>query len=186
MILRIKHLLCLLIVGVLVLSSCGEKAVDSVTASQFPASPDKIVVGVNGDEKELVPDDKACDDIVAQINERISKSGGFSQAALDTLDHDSGKHLSFELRDSEAFVEYIYNEGAPQMIDMLQPGGVVVAEEINVHRVFFSLTRDYHDCFFVGEDSDYVKSATFGPLVDNTALITYINDLIASESASAE
>lgn len=162
---------------ILVLSSCGAKEADNTTTPDFPVDPDKILIGADGYEKEVLPESEEYNKIIALIKERVNKSEELGKMLLDAHDPDSGKHLSCELRESEVFVEFIYNECTPQKFGALRSGDEK-AEEINVHRIFFSLTRTYHDCFFIGKDADYKEAITIGPLADNTELITYVRDLV--------
>ena len=174
---KAKFLAFLLVISIFVLSSCGTDDITGQSVANFPLDPDKIIVGTNGAEKEYLPDDMEYNEIISLINERFIKSERFDRAALDAYDPDSGMHLSFDLRDRETFVEFVYNECTVQRLNMLQSGGSITTEEINVSRVFFSLTRDYHDCFFIGKDANYDTSETLGILADNTTLITYVNNL---------
>lgn len=173
---KVKILLFLCIM-ILILSSCGAKEADNIATPDFPVDPDKILVGADGYEKEILPESEEYNKIVALINERVNKSEKFGKMLLDAHDPDSEKHLSYELRESEVFVEFIYNESNPQNIGILK-SGEEKPEEINVNRIFFSLTRTYHDCFFIGKDAEYKDAITIGPLADNTELITYVRDLV--------
>lgn len=92
--------------------------------------------------------------------------------------------MSSELRKTETFVEFVYDEGNLQAIPMKQAGGEIAEEEFSACRIFFPLTREYHSSFFVGANEDYTKSVTFGILPDKTELISYVCDLIAQENTS--
>ena len=173
---KVKVLICSLIM-ILILSSCGARDADNTTTPDFPVDPDKILVGADGYEKEISPESEEYNKILALIKERANKSEELGKMLLDAHDPDSGKHLSYELRESEVFVEFIYDECKSQNFDLLQSGSVTT-EEINVNRIFFSLTRTYHDCFFIGKDAEYKDAITIGPLADNTELITYVRDLV--------
>lgn len=188
--LRIKRLMCLCVVFVFVFCSCGTNGKDGRNTesefsvnSEFPVNPDILILGNGGIEMEFELNDKEYSEIISLVKERIKKSDGFAVASLDAYDFESGKHLSHELRKNETFVEFVYNECKPQSFAMSQAGGGIEAEEFNVQRIFFSLTRDYHDCFFIGADDDYVNSTTLGVLVDKTELITYVRDLVAQGTA---
>lgn len=170
-----------LLLAVLMLCACGK---EDVGAPYFPAVPDKIVVGVKGEEIELLPGDEAFDEVMSALRERTEKSGTFDTLLLDAEDPQTGKHMSYELRESEIFVELVYDEAAPQSFPMSQAFGRVEVEEIDVQRLFFSLTGDYHECIFVGKDAEYESWATLGSLPDDTDLITYVSDLVAQESAA--
>ena len=122
--------------------------------------------------------------IVSFIQERVERSEGFLVASLAAVDPESGKHLSSELRKTETFVEFVYDEGNLQAIPMKQAGGEIAEEEVSACRIFFPLTREYHRSFFVGANEDYTKSVTFGILPDKTELISYVCDLIAQENTS--
>ena len=173
-----NRFLLFIVISVIVLSSCGSTENDISNTSDFPINPDKIIIGADGQQKEILPQDKAYSEIVSLITERIKKSDKLDSASLDDHDTDSGKHLSFELQKNETYVEFVYNECVLQKFDMLQNGGTVTAKAINVQCVFFSLTGEYHNCFFVGKDADYEDSITIGPLADNTTLITYIKEML--------
>lgn len=192
MILKNKHLIFSLLLTLLLLITCSCKSANEIKDQEEPpesssvilCAPDKITVGANGIERELFPDDEEYTKIVSFINERVTKSGGFLVAALAAHDPETEKHLSYELRKSETFVEFVYNECKPQKLNMLQAGGSFTTEEYDIQRIFFPLTRDYHDSFFVSKDADYVNTTTLGSLVDKTELITYVRDLVAQETAS--
>ena len=182
---RIKRIMCLCVAFVFVFCSCGTKGKDTPkTKSEFPVNPDILILGNGGNEVEFMSDDKEYSEIISLIKERTEKSDGFAVASLDAYDFESGEHMSRELRKNETFVEFVYNECKPQSFAMSKAGGGIEVEEFDVRRIFFSLTRDYHDCFFIGEDDDYKNSTTLGPLVDNTTLITYVRDLVAQGTVS--
>lgn len=177
-----KRIAAAFVLALLVISlfSCGTKA----GAPYFPAVPDKIVVGVKGEEVELLPGDKAFDEVVSALRGREDKAEGFDTLLLLAEDPQTGKHMSYELRESETFVELVYDEVAPQTFHMAQAGGGVANEEIDVQRLFFSLTGEYHECIFIGKDAEYESWATLGSLPDDTDLITCVGDLVMQESAS--
>ncbi len=180
--LRTKRLTCLCAAFVFVFCSCTTKGKDAV--SEFPVNPDKLIVGAEGLETELVPGNEGYSEIISLINGRIKQEDGFAVAALVNHDPETGKHLSYELRKNQTFVEFVYNECKPQSFAMSQAGGGTEAEEFSVKRIFFSLTGDYHDSFFISEDDDYKNSTTLGSLADKTELITYIQDLMAQGTES--
>lgn len=161
-------------VAVFVLSSCGAKKPDN----KFPAKPDKIIVGSGGAEKEIMPGDKAFDEIVSFVSERANKSEAFGTLRLAVHDSETDKHLSYELRKSETFVELIYDECRGQILNMSQSGGGSADEEVEIKRIFLSLTGQYHDCIFIGKDDEYTGDYTLGFLTDSTELITYVNELV--------
>ena len=174
MTLKIKSLICLLMLAILVLTSCGAKEPDNT----FPVKPDRIIVGTGGTEKEILPGDKSFDKIVSFVRERTDKSEAFGVLLLEAYDLDTGKHMSYELRESQTFVELIYDECKGQIFNMSQSGGGSAEEEKEIKRIFLSLTGDYHDCIFIGKDDNYESSATLGLLTDNTELITYVSELV--------
>lgn len=171
---KIKSLICLFFLAVIAFTSCKKEAPDAA----FPMTPDKIIVGTGGNEKEILPDDGAFDEIISKIKERVKKSAGFSTAALAAYDPETGKHLSYGQRESETFVEFIYDECKTQEIDMLKPGPEAASRDIDVHCIFFPLTGECHGEFFVGDDLYYKSAATLGILADSTELITYVNSLV--------
>ncbi len=171
---KIKSLICLFMLAVLVFSSCGAKEPDNM----FPVKPDKIIVGSGGVEKEFLPGDKDFDKILSYVRERADKSEDFGELLLAAHDPASGKHLSYEFRESETFVEFIYDECKGQSFNMSTSANSSVKEEKEVKRVFFSLTGEYHDCFFYSKDDNYKSTVTLGTLTDNTELITYVRELI--------
>lgn len=176
--LKFKCIIVLLL-AVLMLCSCDK---EDVGAPYFPAVPDKIVVGVKGEEVELLPGDEAFDEVMSALRERTEKSETFGTLNLAAEDPQTGKHMSYELRESETFVELVYDEAAPQSFRMSQAFGRVAVEEIDAQRLFFSLTGQYHDCIFIGKDAEYESWTTLGSLADDTDLITYVGELVAQET----
>lgn len=161
-------------IAVLILPSCGEKVPDD----KFPMVPDKIIVGTGGNEKEILPDDGAFDKIVSYVRKRAEKSDAFGVLRLYAYEPMTEIHLSNGLRESETFVEFIYDESKGQILNMKQSGGGSADEEKQIKRIFLSLTGEYHDFIFIGKDDEYKSSVTFGSLTDSTELITYVNDLV--------
>lgn len=157
--------------------SSGDSDKTEAVENEFPVDPDKIIVGTSGKEKEVLPDDKAYDEIISRIKDRVRKSGSFDDLLSIDHDPDSGKHLSFDLRQSETFVEFVYDKCISQTLQESQPGGSSAAEKIDVCRIFFPLTREYHFSFFIGKDPDYANSAIMGDLVDNTSLVSYVEQM---------
>lgn len=181
---KIKIFSCLIAL-LLLLCSCGTDSVSTEVEgeSSFFVSPDKIIIGANGEEKELLPGDKAFEDVLTGINARAESVEKFGAMLLAAYNYDIGKHLSAELREVEVFVEFIYNDVNMQSFMMVQSGGGSALEDKEVSRMFFALTGEYHKEFFVAKDADYKQSTTLGSLHDNTSLITYIRDLISTETA---
>ncbi len=179
-------LICVLVLLMMLFNSCGTKGTKEPTTDlhRFPVVPDSIIVGVKGDTIELLPESEAFNKIVSSINERANKSDNFGVLMLATRNPESGEHLSYELRQSETFVEFIYNECKPQSFNMIQSGGGTKTEEMELQRLFFALSGQYHNCIFIGEDEEYKKGTTIGSLVDKTDLITYVRDLVAQEIVS--
>ena len=181
---KIKIFSCL-IATLLLLCSCGTGDAKGETEGvpAFPVTPDKIVIGADGTEKELLPGDKAFDEVVAGIKQRAENTKDYGGMGVDAYDPVMG-HLSVELRESEVFVEYIYNEAKIQSFMMGQVGGGSALEDKEVSRIFFPLTGEYHRDMFVSGEAEYNnKTSTLGVLSDNTSLITYIRDLISTETA---
>lgn len=174
-----KLLLCMFAVSIVLLSSCGSNETDTINTSEFPVDPDKIIVGTVGSEKEILRDDKEYNEILSQVKERIKDSEALDAARLDDHDPETNEHLSFEIRENEVFIEFVYNESKVQKFEMLESGGKTVAKEINVHRIFFPLTGNYHDCFFIGKDAGYKETITLGKLAEKAELVTYISNLVA-------
>lgn len=181
-----KHIVTviLLIFVLLVISSCKADGDGGADVDAFPALPDKIVIGSNGVETELFCDDEGYDKIMSYIAERVDESDGFTVALLIDHDLESGEHLSCELRESETFVELVYDECQTQNVPMNRSRGVIEAEEYSIKRIFFPLTREHHDSFFIGRDDAYKNSVTLGAIVDKTELVSYVSDLVAQNSAS--
>ncbi len=144
----------------------------------FPAEPDKIIVGSDGVEKEILPGEKAYKKIVSYVRERADKSDAFGTLLLDAYDFETREHFSYRLRESETFVEFIYDECKGQTFNMMQSGGGSADEEKEIKRIFLSLTGEEHNDIFISHDDEYKSSATLGLLTDSTELITYVNDLV--------
>lgn len=180
---KIKCFICALLLFMMLLCSCATK--DTATeAHVFPTVPDRIIVGANGNEIELSPDDQAFDKVVSSIRERAKNSAKLDVLPLDAYDPESDKHLSYALRQRETFVEFIYNECKPQSFLMCQSGGGSATEDIEVQKLFFSLSGQHHKHVFIGQDADYEKHTTLGTLADKTDFITYVRDFVAQETAS--
>lgn len=165
-----------------ILCSCGKNQTsgdnEPSSAPEFPVAPDKIIIGVKGEESELTPEDEAFDKIMSKIRERKEKDDRFDAMLLDAYDPYTGEHLSRELKKSETFVEFIYNECRSQKFNKVEPYGEKSDWEIDVQRIFFSLSGEYHDCFFIGSDADYKTATTLGMLADDTSLVVYVRDLV--------
>lgn len=146
--------------------------------STFPEKPDKIIAGTGGVEKEILPGDKAFDKIVSFVRERAGKSDAFGVLRLAVHDPETEKHLSYELRESETFVELIYDECKEQSFNMMQSGGGSAEEEKEIKRIFLSLTGEEHNDIFISHDDEYKSAATLGSLTDVAELITYVNDFV--------
>lgn len=117
---KIKYrILFLLTIALLVICSCQSGGEGGKSAEHaFPVAPDRIVIGANGKETELSDKDDGYREIVSFIQERVERSEGFLVASLAAVDPESGKHLSSELRKTETFVEFVYDEGNLQAIPM--------------------------------------------------------------------
>lgn len=172
---KMKRLLVLFVIVLLFLCSCGEK----VGGPYFPAVPDKIVIGISGVESTVVPGDEEFDEIVVRIRDLVEKSGGLDTALLAAADPDSGKHLSYEVREREIFVEFIYNEPAEQSVTMIEANRKTSVKVMNIQRVFFPLSGQYKDCIFIGADAEYKSHTTIGPLVSKESLASYVAGLLA-------
>lgn len=171
----------LLFTCILLLSFCSCNA--SVTESKvpaFPKTPDSMIVGSNGCEFEFLPNSEEFNKIYTYICGRVENSSSFDALRLGAYDED-GNHMSYEMRKSETFVEFIYNEGSGQVFLMDTEGGGVTNEERTVQKVFFPLSGERHNNFFVANDSEYKKSVTLGILTDDTSLITYVRELVAAK-----
>ena len=181
---KIKLFSCLIAL-LLLLCSCGADSVPAEIGdeSSFFESPDKIIVCAEGEPKELLPGDKAFDEVLAGINARAEGTEHFAAMLLAAY-NENGKHLSAELREAEVCVEFIYNDVNMQSFMMMQSGGGSALEDKEVSRMFFALTGEYHKEFFVAKDADYKQSITLGNLYDNTELIAYIRNLISAGAAS--
>lgn len=180
-----KKLICvlsMLIVPVMLLCSCAANKEDDIAEgggeASFPRTPDRIVVGYDGEEKTFLPDSTEFGEIVSGIAERDSKSGDYGALLLVASDED-GRHLSYELRESVTFVEYIYDETAAQEFEMTQQNGGKAVEDIDVSRIFFPLDGQYHNEIFIGGDAEYASHTTIGSLTDNTKLTEYVRALFA-------
>lgn len=172
-----------------ILCSCGKNQTsgynESSSAPEFPVAPDKIIIGVKGEEAELTPEDEAFDKIMSKIRERKEKDDGFDALRLAVHDPETGEHKSRGLKKSETFVEFIYDECKPQKFNKAEPYGETSDWEIDVQRIFFSLSGEYHNCFFIGSDADYKTAATLGILADDTSLVVYVRDLVEHATATA-
>lgn len=150
---------------------------------EFPKTPDKIVVGYDGQEKEILSGSDEFDRIVSGIGEREDKSGAFGTLNLLAKGLD-GLHLSYEIRERETFVEFVYTEAAPQGFKMAQAGGESEIKDIDVKKIFFPLSGSYHDIIFIGNDAEYDSYTSLGPLTDNTSLTTYVRELFKEDTAA--
>ena len=177
---KIKVLSCLIAV-LFLLCSCGtgSATVEDEGIPAFPEAPDKIIVGVDGGEKELAFGEEAFEKIMSGIKKRADTSTSYGALLLAAHDPETGKHISNYLRTEEVFVEFVYNEVTVQSFLMGQTGGESAPENKDVIRIFFPLTGEYHNDFFVSEDPDYNQSASLGFLSDNSDLITYVRGLFS-------
>ena len=171
-----KRIFVLILTVMMVFCSCSKK-----DDSAFPTTPDKIVVGADGVELELLPDSKEFDKVYSGICGRVEKSGGFQTASLYAYDPVTKKHLSEDLRESEAFIEFVYNESSTQTITKAEPYGETSTKEITVQKLFFPLGEEYYECFFIGNDAEYKSSSTFGILLEDTTLEAYVRELVAEK-----
>lgn len=158
----------------MLLCSCGEES----GTPAFPAEPDMIVAGVEGDWVELRPGDEEYEKIFSAIVGRVEKSDYFGTLKLIVHDIETGEHVSEELRAKETFVEFIYDEPAPQSFLMAKAGRTYETKEITVQRIFFSLRGKDHDCIFIGKDAEYKSATTLGYLEDDTSLITFVREML--------
>ena len=172
---KMKRLLVLLVLSLLFLCSCGEK----VGGPYFPAVPDKIVIGISGVESTVVPGNEEFDEIVVRVRDLVEKSGGLNTAKLYAENPETGKHLSYEMRESEIFVELIYNVPGEQTVVMREANHKTSVKIMNIQRVFFPLSGQYKDCIFIGADSEYKSHTTIGPLVSEESLASYVAGLLA-------
>ena len=179
---KTKHLLALIAISAALLCSCGKKA--DTGAPSFPAAPDKIVIGVKGVQSEIYPGEDRFDRILSEVGARVKKSGGFDFLRLSAENPETGEHLSQTLRDGETYVELLYDEARIQSFNMVRAGGVEAAEELEVQRIFLPLSGKYHNCIFIGQDSDYRSNMTLGQLTDNTALAVYVRETTEQMSAA--
>lgn len=116
---KIKRILCraaLATAIAVILCACGTDNTShsgevSEQTSDFPAAPDKIVIGIYGEEKELLPGDEKFGEVLYGIKARISSGSRLSVMTLAPEAYDVG-----ELREVNIYVEYIYNEAAEQTI----------------------------------------------------------------------
>lgn len=157
------------------LLSCGEK----VGGPYFPAVPDKIVIGISGVESTVVPGDEAFDEIVSRVRKLVEMSGGLDTAKLYAEDPETGKHLSYEVRESEIFVEFIYNEPGEQTVIMREANRKTSVKVMNIQRVFFPLSGQYKDDIFIGADAEYKSHTTIGAIDVGESFASYIAGLLA-------
>lgn len=169
-----KRLCVLFAVILLLLCSCGEK----VGGPYFPAVPDKIVIGISGVESTIVPGDEAFDEIVSRVRGVTEQSEGFDFARLDAIS-ENGKHLSYEVRESEIFVEFIYNEPGEQTVIMREANRKTSVKVMNIQRLFFPLSGQYKDVIFIGADAEYKSHSTIGPFDIGESLASYVAGLLA-------
>jgi len=170
---KVSFILSFILITVLLLS-CGEK----VGGPYFPAVPDKIVIGISGVESTVVPGDEAFDEIVARVRKLVENAG-----TLDTLLYDasgpSRKHLSYEMRESEIFVELIYDTPGEQTFIMNEGYGKNYKKAIDVARVFIPLSGNDKDLVFIGCDAKYENHTTLGELDSGESFASYIAGLLA-------
>ena len=171
-----KKTVAILLFALLVafLCSCGEK----IGGPYFPAVPDKIVIGISGVESTVVPGDEAFDEIVARVRKIVDMSGGLYTTLLDAGNHGNG-HMSYEVRESEIFVEFIYNTPRKQSLVMGEGYGKTSLKEMDIQRVFFPLSGQYKDEIFIGSDSEYKTHTTIGAIDVGESFASYIAGLLA-------
>lgn len=161
--------------------SC-EKTDESKT--DFPITPDRIIIGADGVELELLPDSKKFDKVYSGICGRVEESDGFLTASLYAYDPITKKHLSEDVRENEVFVEFVYNESSTQTYSKAEPYGETSTKEITVQKLFFPLSGEYKELFFISKDAEYKEAATPGFLPDDTSLATYVRELVTSNTAT--
>ena len=183
---KINRIIFLVLILIIPLIFCSCNAEETVDAKVFPATPDKIVIGQDGVERELLPGSTEFDNIISALSERVEDSGRIDNVLLDAFDRESGEHMSFSLRKSETFIELIYNESNPQSFTMFGEGGATVFKKLELTRAFFPLTNTEHDMFFISTDAEYKDSATIGFLVDDTSLITTVRDLLKNTATNEQ
>ena len=175
---KIKRILCraaLATVIAVILCACGTDNTShsgevNEQTSDFPAAPDKIVIGGYGEEKELLPGDEEFGEVLYGIKARISSGSRLSVMTLAPEAYDVG-----ELREDNIYVEYIYNEAAEQSYPTYGEGGSYITEIISPKRVFFSLTGEFHQDVILGADDEYTEKSAIGRISDSTELIRYIS-----------
>ena len=171
---KVSFILSFILITVLLLS-CGEK----IGGPYFPAVPDKIVIGISGVESTVVPGDEAFDEIVSRVRKLVEMSGGLDTAKLYAEDPETGKHLSYDVRESEIFVEFIYNAPAEQTFIMNEGYGKTYKKAIDVARVFIPLGGNDKDLVFIGCDAKYENHTTLGELDSGESFASYIAGLLA-------
>ncbi len=170
-----KRLCVLFVISLLFLCSCGEK----VGGPYFPAVPDKIVIGISGVESTLVPGDEAFDEIVSRLRKLVENSSGGDTVRLGAIDPETGKHMSYEMRKSEIFVELIYNEPGEQTFVVTEGYGKTSNKASTVSRVFIPFSGDYKDLIFIGHDAEYKEWFTFGTFDGGESFASYVAGLLA-------
>lgn len=174
--LTIKRLCCLAAILIFVLCSCGETSTGEDTAT-FPTPPDKITVGADGVERVILPSDEEYSLIVSKMEELIKDVDSLDYLLSVDRDPDTGEHISVELRKTEVFVEYVYDEVTVQKIKMMEAGGGTSFEDKEIGKIFFPLTREHHGSILISSDTEYKNTATLGSIADDTSLIKAVREM---------
>ncbi len=158
---------------------------------ELPTEPDRIVVGCRGVETELMPGSEAFNLVFCSTINRIRYNITYNKnKRIDTLklaayDAETNEHLSVGLKKSETYVEFIYDEVSTQWY-MAESKDGLCDKEIEVQRLFFPLSGQYHDCVFVGLDAEYKISAALGQIEDDGDLTDFVQGFFPKEDATEQ